>query len=71
MAKPELLQVKIGYKFRRPELLTLALTHPSMTHEIGAAHPHNQRLEFLGDSALGLVLTRRFTTSFPGSMKAP
>jgi ribonuclease-3 len=65
VAKPELLQVKIGYKFRKPELLTLALTHPSMTHEIGAAHPHNQRLEFLGDSVLGLVLTRALYDRFP------
>lgn len=65
MAKPELLQVKIGYKFRRPELLQLALTHPSMTHEIGPSHPHNQRLEFLGDSVLGLVLTRMLYDKFP------
>lgn len=65
MSKPELLQVKIGYKFRNPELLKLALTHPSMTHEIGSGHPHNQRLEFLGDSALGLVLTRMLYDRFP------
>ncbi len=65
MAKPELLQVKIGYKFRKPELLNLALTHPSMTHEIGSGHPHNQRLEFLGDSVLGLVLTRMLYDKFP------
>lgn len=65
MSKPELLQVQIGYKFRKPELLNLALTHPSMTHEIGTAHPHNQRLEFLGDSVLGLVLTRILYDKFP------
>ncbi len=42
---------RIGHEFARPELLIEALTHPSMS---GGAH--NQRLEFLGDRVLGLVI---------------
>jgi len=44
-----------------PELLSLALTHRSWAYENGQV-PHNERLEFLGDSVLGLAVTvRRFT----------
>jgi ribonuclease-3 len=39
-----------------PETLVLALTHRSFAHEAGGI-PHNERLEFLGDSVLGLVVT--------------
>lgn len=46
------LEQRIGYVFRQPELLTLALTHRSY----GANH--NERLEFLGDSVLNLVVAR-------------
>jgi ribonuclease-3 len=42
---------RIGHDFARPELLVEALTHPSM-----AAEADNQRLEFLGDRVLGLVI---------------
>ncbi|WP_324651279.1 ribonuclease III [Georgenia sp. H159] len=41
-----------------PELLVLALTHRSFAHEAGGI-PTNERLEFLGDSVLGLVVTER------------
>jgi ribonuclease-3 len=51
------LEKKIAYRFRKKALLTLALTHPSYAHESGdiLAEHNNQRLEFLGDAALGLV----------------
>ncbi|WP_404311351.1 ribonuclease III [Agrococcus terreus] len=39
-----------------PELLSLALTHRSWAYEHDAA-PHNERLEFLGDSILGQAIT--------------
>lgn len=39
-----------------PELLVLALTHRSFAHEAGGI-PTNERLEFLGDTVLGLVVT--------------
>jgi len=53
------LQKIIGHTFKNPALLTEALTHPSIVHEKGAAIAHNQRLEFLGDAVLQLVLTDR------------
>ncbi|KAB2967911.1 MULTISPECIES: ribonuclease III [Zoogloea] len=47
--KLEGLQRAIGYRFTRPELLSQALTHRSF------GSPHNERLEFLGDSVLNCV----------------
>jgi ribonuclease III len=65
------LQDQLGYHFRNPELLRVALTHPSVAHELGAAIQHNQRLEFLGDSVLGLVLTEELYQKFPGVGEGP
>jgi len=45
--------VRIGHEFSNPELLRRALTHPSIS---SASRPDNQRLEFLGDRVLGLVM---------------
>lgn len=47
-----------------PQLLELALTHRSWAYENGSA-PHNERLEFLGDSVLGVVVTEHLYRSFP------
>lgn len=47
-----------------PELLSLALTHRSWAYENGQV-PHNERLEFLGDSVLGLAVTVRLFTAHP------
>lgn len=44
---------RLGHDFKRPELLSRALTHPSMS---SPSRPDNQRLEFLGDRVLGLVM---------------
>ena len=51
------LEERIGYKFRNPLLLAEALTHPSLRHETHRKHFDNQRLEFLGDAVLQLVVT--------------
>ncbi len=51
------LEQRIGYKFRNPLLLAEALTHPSLGHETQQRHFDNQRLEFLGDAILQLVIT--------------
>jgi len=59
------LQTRLGHHFRDESLLRLALTHPSIAHEANVATAHNQRLEFLGDSVLGLVLSRELFEKFP------
>lgn len=64
MAEHEELQQKLGYTFRDPSLLKLALTHPSVAHEQNASLETNQRLEFLGDAVLQLVLTRALYEKF-------
>ena len=51
------LEERIGYKFRNSLLLAEALTHPSLAHETQRNHFDNQRLEFLGDAVLQLVIT--------------
>ena len=47
-----------------PGLLTLALTHRSYAYENGGL-PTNERLEFLGDSVLGIVVTETLYTHYP------
>ncbi len=71
MAKFDAFQRRLGYKFQNAALLRLALTHPSVAHEAAGIIPHNQRLEFLGDSVLGLVLTHELYTRFPDVSEGP
>ena len=70
---PELsaFQDRLGRKFLDEGLLRLALTHPSVAHESGVTTAHNQRLEFLGDAVLQLVLTRALYENFPGFDEGP
>jgi ribonuclease-3 len=58
------LEERIGYKFRNPLLLAEALTHPSVAHETKRKHFDNQRLEFLGDAVLQLVITEQLYGHF-------
>ncbi|MEY2519204.1 MAG: ribonuclease [Verrucomicrobiota bacterium] len=58
------LEERIGYKFRNPLLLAEALTHPSLRHETHRSHFDNQRLEFLGDAVLQLVITEHLYGHF-------
>jgi ribonuclease-3 len=60
----ESLEERIGYKFRNPLLLAEALTHPSLRHETQEYHFDNQRLEFLGDAVLQLVMTEHLYNHF-------
>lgn len=59
------LQKRIGYTFRRPELLAEALTHGSYLQDHPTAGAHNQRLEFLGDAVLHFILTGALYQAFP------
>lgn len=60
------LEERIGYKFRNSLLLAEALTHPSLGHETQQHHFNNQRLEFLGDAILQLVITEYLFRHFSG-----
>ena len=59
MNSMEALQRALGYTFRDPALLALALTHPS------ASHDDNQRLEFLGDAVLQFLMSDMLYRSHP------
>lgn len=62
----EKLESKIGIDFKNKDLLKEALTHRSYLNE---THdwplPHNERLEFLGDAVLELVVTEHLFKDFP------
>ena len=51
------IEEKIGYSFRDPQLLQTALTHTSFANENKQHVQHNERLEFLGDSVLSIVVS--------------
>ena len=55
----DILYRKLGYRFSHPELLRQALTHRS--HSL----PHNERLEFLGDSVLNCAVAGLIFRHFP------
>ncbi|SVE54931.1 uncharacterized protein METZ01_LOCUS507785, partial [marine metagenome] len=59
------LEKRIGYQFRDKELLEIALTHPSRLEEKKIVGKDNQRLEFLGDAVLGMILAERLFKLFP------
>lgn len=63
----ESLESRIGYKFNNPLLLTEALTHPSLAYESRNPQFDNQRLEFLGDAVLQLILTDKLYREFPAN----
>ena len=71
MSPLDALQTRLGYFFRDENLLRLALTHPSVAHEQGASVQHNQRLEFLGDAVLQLILTSELYEKFPAMDEGP
>lgn len=54
-----LLENALGYRFREPRLLVQALTHRSHSS------PHNERLEFLGDSVLNCVMALTLYDRYP------
>lgn len=59
------LEVRMGYKFRNGLLLAEALTHPSISLERKDYPFDNQRLEFLGDAVIQVVVTEHLFRMFP------
>ena len=63
----DVLQERIGYRFSEVRYLERAVTHSSYSNETGARNHHllcNERLEFLGDSVLSLVVSNYLYTHF-------
>ena len=57
---------RLGRAFDDPSLLVQAVSHRSWCSEAGG-HPSNERLEFLGDAVLGLIVADHCFRSYPGS----
>lgn len=68
MARPSVhdAQQSIGYRFRQPQLLDEALTHKSHVNETKSKEQrHNERLEFLGDAVLSLIISDHLAGTCP------
>ncbi|MGZ3801692.1 MAG: ribonuclease III [Bdellovibrio sp.] len=59
------LQLRLGYKFYDISLLERALTHKSFANELKNQIEHNEKLEFLGDAVLDLVVGEYLYEKFP------
>jgi len=65
------LETRLGYKFHDPKLLEEAVTHPSVPYESKVPVRHNQRLEYLGDAVLQLVLSESLFQTFKDEPEGP
>ncbi len=63
-APPASLEAALGYRFRDSGLLELALSHPSYSQERDGTRG-NERLEYLGDAVLGLVVAHLLCDAHP------
>lgn len=61
----------VGHRFNDESVLIEALTHPSATRRGKNAPRNNQRLEFLGDRVLGLVVAHLLIARFPNEDEGP
>jgi len=61
------LEERLGHRFRDPRLLARALTHASVAAGEGEGDATYERLEFLGDSVLGLAVTDMLVRAFPAA----
>ncbi|HIE30647.1 TPA: ribonuclease III [Candidatus Poribacteria bacterium] len=59
------LEKRLGYRFQNISLLELALTHKSVAYEVDADLEYNERLEFLGDAVLGIIICAFLYKTFP------
>ena len=67
-AAMEALETAVGYRFRNRDLLVRAMTHSSHSNETGERDHHllcNERLEFLADSVLSIVVSRHLYHTYP------
>ena len=61
------LQERLGYTFREAQLLDCALTHKSYANEMGLGSHHYERLEFLGDAVLELIVSAYLYAAYPSA----
>ena len=59
------LEVRLGYQFNQVSLLERALTHKSYANELRGETEHNEKLEFLGDVVLDLIIGELLLEKFP------
>jgi ribonuclease-3 len=64
------LEQAIGYRFRKRDLLLNALTHGSYANE-HPEKPSNERMEFLGDAVLGMLVSEMLYRSYPNLAEGP
>ncbi len=69
--KLSILEKKIKYKFKRENYLVVGLTHKSCItgFDENSYEKHNERMEFLGDSVLGFVVTDNIFKKLPTTLK--
>ena len=66
--RAEALADRLGYRFKAASLLQMALVHRSYLNENpDEAVESNERLEFLGDSVLGSVVSRHLFDQYPSA----
>lgn len=66
LAELEKLETSLGYRFNNRELLNTALTHTSYVKGENRSTGHNERLEFLGDAVLELIVSEYLFLNNPG-----
>jgi len=60
----EILQNNLNYRFKNINLLKTALTHSSYANEVRSAGVSNERLEFLGDSVLSIIVSEYIYSTY-------
>ncbi len=63
-AIPEI-EDRLGYHFKDSNLLVLSFIHRSYINESRDVDEHNERLEFLGDSVLGIIISEKLYRDLP------
>ena len=61
------LEYRLGYKFKNRLWLEQALVHSSYAYEYPQIGPSNERLEFLGDAVLNLIVSDFLVSTYPGA----